>query len=332
MLAAWLQFLVCAGLIAAAGYSLARYGDIIAHKTNLGGTWVGVVLIATVTSLPELVTGVSSVAVADAPDIAVGDVLGSCVFNLLLIALLDFLYRETPIYLKASSGHILSAGFSVVLIGLAAFSLLSADTEMPRIGHIGLSTPAILLVYFVAIRAITRQEQQRMVDLSPPDLYGDITLNAAVTRYVVAGAIVVASGVWMPFAAVALADAMGWGQSFVGTILVAAATSLPEAAATIGAIRINAIDLAVGNLFGSNLFNILILAVDDLAYVKGPLLSAVAPTNAGSAISAMVMTGAAVVGLHYRPQTRVFRVVGWVSLGLVLIYLLNTLVLYLRGT
>ena len=84
----WIQFAACAAVICYAGAKLSYYGDIIAEKTGLGRTWIGVVLMASVTSLPELITGVSSVALADVPDIAAGDVLGSCMFNILIIALL----------------------------------------------------------------------------------------------------------------------------------------------------------------------------------------------------------------------------------------------------
>jgi cation:H+ antiporter len=331
LLAAWLLFLICAGVIAVSGFWLARYGDVIAEKTQLGGTWVGVILVATVTSLPELVTGLSSVILATAPDIAVGDVLGSCVVNLLLIAVLDFLHRETPIYLKASQGHILSAGFSSMLIGLVAFSLLAGDSTALRLGHVGIYAPAIILLYIVAVRAIYLHERRLMAATSTMTIHDNITLHQAVARYAIASTIVVAAGIAMPFAAVRLAVAMGWGQSFVGTLLVAAATSLPEGASTIAALKIRAIDLAIGNLFGSNLFNILILAIDDVAYVDGPLLWKVSQSHAVSAVSAMIMTGAAVVGLLYRPVTRVFKVAGWVSLAIVLTYVLNSLVLYLRA-
>jgi cation:H+ antiporter len=149
-------------------------------------------------------------------------------------------------------------------------------------------------------------------------------------RYAAASAVVVAAGTALPFAAVNLATAMGWGQSFVGTLLVAAATSLPEAASTIGALKVGAVDLAIGNLFGSNLFNILILAIDDLAYGKGPLLWSISPSHAVSGVAAIIMTGAAIVGLFYRPANRVFKIAGWVSLTIVLTYVLNSLVLYLR--
>lgn len=329
MLIAWLQFLACSLAIASAGYLLARYGDIIAEKTRLGGTWIGIILLATVTSLPELTTGISSVTVADAPNIAVGDLMGSCVFNLLLVAVLDFLYRQMPIYQKVSQGHILSAGFSLILIGVPVLSLLTGDAAALKIGHIGLYSPVIIVLYLVAIRSIFIQEKRTAFVTTAEDRYDGISLREAAIRYAAAGTVVVAAGLAMPFAAQELAQAMGWSQSFVGTLLVAVATSLPEAASTIGAVRIGAVDLAIGNLFGSNLFNILILAIDDITYLKGPLLSHVSPTHAVSGVSAMIMTGAAVVGVHYRPERRVFKLVGWISLALVLIYVFNSLVLYL---
>lgn len=329
MVVAWIQFLACSLAIAGAGYFLARYGDVIAEKTNLGGTWIGIILLATVTSLPELTTGLSSVTVADAPNIAVGDLMGSCVFNLLLIAVLDFLYRKMPIYRKVSQGHILSAGFSLILIGIPVLALLAGDAVTLQIGHIGLYSPTIIVLYLVAIRSIYVQEKRTAIDATAENRYDGVSLREAVIRYAMAGTVVVAAGLAMPFAAEELAQAMGWSQSFVGTLLVAVATSLPEAASTIGALRIGAVDLAIGNLFGSNLFNILILAIDDIAYFKGPLLSHVAHTHAVSGVSAMIMTGAAVVGVYYRPETRVFKLAGWISLALVLTYVFNSLVLYL---
>jgi cation:H+ antiporter len=104
-----------------------------------------------------------------------------------------------------------------------------------------------------------------------------ISLHAALARYAVAAVAVAAAGTWLPFIGVNIAEAMGWRTSFVGTLFIAGATSLPEFVVTIGALRIGALDMAIANLLGSNLFDILVLAVDDLAYVRGPLLSAVSP-------------------------------------------------------
>jgi Ca2+/Na+ antiporter len=113
----WLKFAICVALIGLAGPALTRNGDIIARLTGLSRSWIGLVLVATATSLPELFTGVSAVTAADAPNIAVGDALGSCVFNLVMLVLLDELSREEPMYRHIDQGHILTAGFGVILIG-----------------------------------------------------------------------------------------------------------------------------------------------------------------------------------------------------------------------
>ncbi len=84
----------------------------------------------------------------------------------------------------------------------------------------------------------------------------------------------VGAGVWLPFVGADLADAMGWQRSFVGSLFVACATSVPELVVTIAALRFGAVNMAIANLLGSNLFDILILAVDDIFYRKGPIVLA----------------------------------------------------------
>jgi len=117
----------------------------------------------------------------------------------------------------------------------------------------------------------------------------------------------------------------------VGTLLIAFATSLPELVVTVAALRIGAFNMAVSNLFGSNLFNILILAVEDVVFTRGSILSAVSELHTISAVSAIVMTGIGVVGLVYKPPQLLFLRVGWASLFLLSIYLINFTVLYLYG-
>jgi len=330
----WLEFFVCLILIAGGGYRLSLYGDMIGEKLGLSRSWVGVVMVASVTSLPELVTGLSAVTVARVPDIAAGDVLGSCVFNLLLIVILDFLHREESVYTRARVGHVLSAGFGVILIGFVGVNLLLAHNGIePAVAHVGLYTPIILFIYALAMRTVFRYEQiQDLPVIDEKDKrYRKVTLRHAVTGYALTSAVVVAAGVWLPFVGKAIAETMGWGESFVGTLFIAAVTSLPEAAVSIAAVRLGALDMAMGNLFGSNLFNMAILAVDDIAYLPGPLLSGVSQVHAVSALSAMMMSGIAIVGLFYRPRRRVFRTVGWVSLFLLAVYLINTFAIYLYG-
>jgi len=327
-----LALAACAAAIGVAGTALSRYGDVIGRRSGMGGSWVGLVLIATVTSLPELATGVSAVTINQAPEIAVGDVLGSCVFNLLIIVVLDLLQRGESVYTRARQGHILSAAFGVILIGFVGFNVLLAEGG-PRWtwGHVGLYSPVIVVLYAVAVRTLFRYEVSHPEQGAGAALReSELTLGQALQRYAAAALVVVAAGVWLPYVGKSLAAQMGWSQSFVGTLFVAAATSLPEVAVSVAALRIGALDMAIGGLFGSNLFNILILVIDDALYLKGPLLSNVSAAHAVSALSAIMMTGVAIVGLLYRPRARVFKTVGWTSIVLFVIYLLNAYLLYLH--
>lgn len=331
---AWLMFAACAALIVVAGTFLSRYGDVIADKTGLGGTWVGLVLMATVTSLPELVTSLSAVALTGAPDIAVGNLLGACIINLLMIVLLDILLRAESIFTRAGQGHILSAGFGIIMAGFIGFSILAGPlAEATAFGFVGIYSPLLLLLYGVAMYTLFRYERRQRVEAVEElaERYPDIGLRSAVWRYALAAAVVIAAGLWLPYVARDLAAAMGWRETFVGTLFVALATTLPEITVTISALRIGALDLAVSNLLGSNLFNLMLVGVNDIAYVRGPLLSSVSGLHALSALSVVMMSGVAVVGLLYRPQRLVFRTVGWASLLLLSIYLLNTFFHYLYG-
>lgn len=330
----WFEFLISVALIGVAGTALSRYGDIIADKTGLGGTWIGLVLLATVTSLPELVTGISAVTVADTPDIALGDVLGSSVFNLVILTILDFFHRGESVYTRASQGHILAAAFGVLLIGFVGFNVLLGEGHTGlALGHVGVYTPVIMILYAVAMRTLFRYERAQMQAYTEEraERYPDIQLRQAVQRYALAALVVVGAGVWLPFIGEQIARAMAWETTFVGTLFVAFATSVPELVVTVAAMRLGAIDMAISNLLGSNLFDILIVAVDDLFFLRGPILAHVSPVHAVSAISAMMMSGIVIVGLLYRPKTRLVRAAGWASLLLLGIYLLNSFVLYLHG-
>jgi cation:H+ antiporter len=318
-----------------AGTKLSRYGDAIAAKTRLSGSWVGLMLIATVTSLPELAAGASAVTVARVPDVAVGNVLGACVINLAILVVLDFLHRGESVYSRASQGHILSAGFVIVLLGVAGLSLLVADRtgELASLGHVGITSPLLVILYALAIRTVWGYERAQIREAVPElaGRYAHLTLRSVWVRYTAAALLVVTAGMWLPFAAARLAAAMGWGTTFVGTLFVAATTTLPELAVTIAALRIGALDMAIANLLGSNLFNLAILAFDDALFVDGPILAAVPPIHAVSVMSGLLMTGLVVVGLLYRPRTRVLRTVGWTSIGLLAVYVLNAFVIYLYG-
>ncbi len=328
---ALVEFLACAALIGVAGTRLVRYGDIVGAKTGLTGSWVGMVLIGVVTSLPELMTGLSAVALAGVPDIAVGNALGACIVNLLLFVLLDLLHRKESIYGVASRGHTLAAA-----VGAAGFAIVGGASVLHTLGHdgsiahVGFYSPLLLVAYAIAMRLIYRHERQEVEDFAvrQASRYPDVSLRRALGGYGLAAAVVVAAGTWLPFAGERIADETGWANSFVGSVIVSIATTIPETVVTLTALRIGAVDVAIGNLLGSNLFNIAIIAIDDLAFPGGALLAHAAPVHALSAFAAILMTSVVAAALVYRAPRGRTGAMTFANATLVAAYLLNGYALF----
>jgi cation:H+ antiporter len=312
------------------GTLLSKYGDILAEKSGLGRTLIGVILMASVTSLPELITGVSSIIIFDLPNIAAGDVIGSCMFNLVILALLD-LGNPLPLAARVHQGHILSAGFGILLLGLVVMGVVAGE-RLPRMGWIGVYSVAFIAVYMVAMRMVFLYEKNRISrfieEMAEELQYQHISGARALAMYVLNAVVLIGAATYLPHLGEQIAELSGLGQTFVGNILIALSTSLPEVAVSVAAVRIGAIDMAVGNLFGSNLFNIAVLALDDILYVKGPLLLWISSTHIVAAISAICMTAIAIIGLTYRTTNKKPLFFSWDSLGILGIYGVAIFLLY----
>jgi cation:H+ antiporter len=308
----WILFLAMALVIVFAGVRLARYGDVLGEKSGLGRSWVGVVLLAATTSLPELFTGFGATAVSALPDIAVGDVLGSCMFNLLILSFMDAIQPE-PISARAHQGHALSIGFGLLMLGIAGLGLL-ASVRLPPLGWVGLYSPVLIALYFVAMRMIFTHEQHRRArevqEVARELQYAETTTRSAALRYAGAAVLVVAAALWLPELGAELARQTGLGEAFVGSLFIAITTSLPEIVVSLAAVRIGAIDLGIGNVLGSNLFNLLILGLDDVFYRQGPLLTQVDASHSVTLLAVVTMNALFLIGLTYRVMTKRF-VVTW---------------------
>ena len=329
----WLQFLLVAAVIVLAGVRLAHYGDVIGEKTGLGRSWIGLVLLAATTSLPELFSGFGATALRALPDIAVGDVVGSCMFNLLILSFMDAVQPE-PLSARAHQGHPLSLGFGTLLIGTAGLSLVGGRL-IPSIAGVSVGSMALIVLYFVSMRVIFRHERSRRArevqEVAEGLRYADVTLRVAVAHYTGAAVVVVAAAIWLPSLGAEIAARTGLGQAFVGSLFVAITTSLPEIAVSLAAVRIGAVDLGVGNVLGSNLFNLFILGLDDVWYRSGPLLADVSPVHAIAMLAIVMMKGLFLVGLTYRALTKRF-VVAWDTAVIAVVYAVAVTLTYLRST
>jgi len=325
----WIGFFICSAAIVYSGTKLSKYGDIIAEKTGLGRTWIGVVMVASVTSLPELITGISSVTITDAPNIAIGNILGACVVNMAMFVVIDSFYK-VPVSSKVHYGNILAAGFGLILISLTGISIFLGDRLIP-LGWIGPYSLIIPLIYFIGIRLIYSYGKRQIAALIKEEAeelrYKEIPLKRAIFRYIVNAIVVIVAAIFLPEIGKGIAETTGLGQTFVGVIFIAITTTLPEMVVSISAVKMGAVDLAVGNLFGSNMFNIFILAIDDLFFTKGAILSFVEPGHLVSVFFSMLMISIMIIGLTYRAERkRLF--LSWDSVGIALSYIMNLLLLY----
>jgi cation:H+ antiporter len=334
MIIVWLKFVVCVLVILFAGRNVAKYGDIIADKTGLGGLWIGAVLIAAATSLPELFTGISAVAILKAPDLAIGDLFGANTFNLLNLALLDIAHRQVPIYSKVSQRHTLTAGLSIVMIAFPATCLLinGLFTNL-AVGWMGFYTPIIFILYLIIIREIykyERKEQAKIAtDIEPATEHQGVSLKRAYIYYGIAAIFIIGAGTWLAFIGKEIADLTGWEQSFIGSLFIAFTTTLPEITVSYSALRIGAIDLCVANMIGSNIFNMMIIGILDLFYTEAPILSSVSQNHVFTALIVLIMSGVFIAALFARPQRKTFIKASWYSIALVLIFVLGAYVSFI---
>lgn len=272
-------FFIIAAVTVITATKLSKYADVISKKTAVGGMLIGSMLLAGATSLPEITTSYTSI-VLENPDLAVGNILGSNSFNLIILAFLDLYFRKDQLFERIWNQHRYTAGIGFSLMFIILFSLQSKF--MFIILGVGVDTFIIIATYIIAMTVISRLKQTpknnqvtqgRQVPLPP------LTAKQAMKRFIVAALIILVSGTLLTITGDRIAIVTGLGASFVGSFLLAASTSLPEAVACFVACKLRNFNLAVGSILGSNLFNILILCVTDIFYRTGPLLVDVDPVH-----------------------------------------------------
>jgi cation:H+ antiporter len=330
----WLKFLACLVIILFAGTKLARYGDAIAEKTGLGGLWVGMMFLALITSAPELVTGVSSVALVKLSDLGLGTLLGSCMFNLSILALLDILHRPGPLLSKASPRHMALAGLGILLIAIAAGAILGGQKLSGlALGWVGVPSLVLLVLYLAAVRRIFRFEREYpLLQMETATLrYAEMPLRTVYLRFALAALAVIGAGIWLSIVGDEIARTTGWATSFVGSMFLAIGTSLPELVVTVAAIRLGAVDMAVADILGANMLDVTNVFAVDLFYTAGPVLSSVSSAHLITAAVVTVMSLLVIIGLRFRQQRKTFIIVSWYAPALVGLYILGAYALFISG-
>ena len=297
---------MCALIIILVGTKLTHYGDIIAEKTGLGRVWIGAALFPLATCLPEI-TSSSGAAWINAPNLAIGNIFGSIMFNLLIIAIADFAHGPGPLLSEVTTGQILTAILGIFLCAIAALSILTKPTLM--LVGIGIDSLILIVLYFLGIIVIfkySKKNKPEDVLGLPEGNYAAYSLLHTNIKFLIAAIIIIFTAIKLAQVTNILADLTGWGTTFMGTIFLAIVTSLPELVTSITAIKIKAFDLAIGIVLGANILNMTIPFFSDIFYAGPPILSVVSPQHIISALMAIILTSIAIASIVYKPKKSVF--------------------------
>ena len=279
-------FAGCALVIALAGPLLVDAVEGVAEETGLGHLWLGTVLLAGATSLPELVSSVSASAI-DQPEIAVGTVLGSNMFNMAIFGVVLVFF---PLAVKTDRAGAMTGMLAIVLgSGALVFILVGPGA----LGRLGVGAMVLLGLYVLGSAVLFREERRASRPLGVPEATAGLApvsllrrlrpLRGVGARLLLATAVVFVASLFLPDAAEGIAQTLGVSGGVIGVVGVAVATSLPEVVTSGVALARGAPELVVGNVFGSNVFNVAVLFPGDLALDEGALLDAVANEQAVAA-------------------------------------------------
>ncbi|MFH2033229.1 MAG: sodium:calcium antiporter, partial [Candidatus Margulisiibacteriota bacterium] len=196
----WIKFLICAVAILWAGRKLTQYGDILAEKTGMGHAWIGIVLLAMITSLPETANGISAVTAVNSPDLAVGNVFGACLYNMFYIAVLDIIqfFRKKPTIFQSLGQGNKTTGVYVFLMVLTALvgTVLSKNGMDLVFFNVSIYTFLLFIIYAVAMRALYHGEKGSH---NGELVFQHLSMFQVVFWFCFYSLVVVAAGAWLPF-------------------------------------------------------------------------------------------------------------------------------------
>ena len=276
----WLKFLTASGLVVVAGLSLTRNAERLAEAFGWGHAFAGFMILGCATSLPELTISLSAVTAVGSPTLSTGNITGSVIFNLGILALLDLLARRRTV---RDGGQV--AGLAPLgLFNLALLGGMTAISFRPQLfaGNLAAFPAGLLLAGYLGATFQGWWTERRggadgaapsalphPADVLPGEQPGPVGTAAALLRCLVAAVVILSAGIWLSHLGDQVAQVYGRSQGFVGRLFLAVTSSLPELVTGLAAVRLGLHVMAAGSILGSNVFNLGILGACDLVYQAG---------------------------------------------------------------
>lgn len=243
-----IYFLILAFLTAFSSIKLSKYGDILSKQTKLGSALIGGILIASITSLPEFVTSVSAV-VIDNPALSFGDILGSNMFNIFILAIYNIVLFKKDLFKNVSSKYI----FECILLIFEYIVILIAT----HLNFLDICTILLFISYGIYIFKVMKNNKD--------ENNNKLVESYALIKFLICAVILIALSILLTLQADKITSMYPKiSSSTIGAILLGITTSLPEVVSTLALIQMNNYNMAISNILGSNIFNFLVLGLSDL--------------------------------------------------------------------
>ncbi|WP_281241110.1 sodium:calcium antiporter [Marinococcus luteus] len=281
-------FIISAAVSVFSAVKLSGYADIISRNTKIGGLLAGTILLAVATSLPELTATISASVIGNA-DIAVGNGLGSIIFNIFFLFLLDIYFRNKRLFLKVSDDHLYTAVIALLLCIVTAGGLM---LHYP-LSFFGISVISVLVVaiYTGGMLYISKKQKDTADEGKKASPDQNVNIRGTVIKFITFAAIIFVSGSALSISGDLMSSTTGISATAVGSILVATATSLPDAVSVFVALRLANVNMAIGTILGSNIFNVLVTAIGDVFYRGGSIWMDTSDQTTIIAVAGFVLTG-----------------------------------------
>ncbi|MFC2947089.1 sodium:calcium antiporter [Virgibacillus sediminis] len=289
-------FIISAILSVFAAAQLSKYANIISKQAKIGGFLAGTLLLSVATSLPELTATISASVIGNA-DIVIGNGVGSILFNIFVLFLLDVHFRRKRLFLTASHNHLYTGYLALLLCVLTALGL-GFNFNFSLFG-LSFTSLALIVVYLLGMKLLSGSPQEE--EVQEPDK--NTRLGQAVRRFLIFAATIFITGSTLSLTGDAISQQTAISATAVGSLMIALATSLPDAASVYTALKLSNMNLAVGTLLGSNAFNITILAAGDFFYPKGNMWQAASDDLLYLSLLGFLLTAIVMINIK-RDRTR----------------------------
>lgn len=260
-------YLILAIAVVFLSIKLSYYVDCLDRKTSLSGAFIGGIMLAAITSLPELFSSITAILYLDQPSLVQGNALGSNILNLCIIGSILIFFSKKYKQAILSPTHKIT-----IILGIIMYILVVFAVQYPmviKVGFLQFNAITFLLIFIYSLNLKLVGEDSDEPDANEEEI--KLSVKQIFIRFILLSMGLIVVSVLLTQTTDIIAAKLQLGITVSGAIFLGIATSLPELSAVIALIKINNYNAAFGNVVGSNLFNFMVLCFSDIIYSKGSI-------------------------------------------------------------